>query len=116
MRRYEMICVGAGPAGLAAAVEAAKHGVQVIAFDENERPGGQLFKQIHKFFGSSEHRAKERGFNIGNSLLAEAKEVPKIAENRVIVAFMVHKKAEKPLKAEAKTQFGKEVKNVLEPI
>ena len=64
MRRYEMICVGAGPAGLAAAIEAAKYGVQVIVFDENDRPGGQLFKQIHKFFGSQEHRAKERGFNI----------------------------------------------------
>ncbi len=75
MRRYEMICVGAGPAGLAAAVEAARHGVQVIVFDENERPGGQLFKQIHKFFGSREHRAMERGFNIGNSFLAEAEEL-----------------------------------------
>jgi len=42
--------------------------------------------------------------------------LPKIAENRVIAAFMVHKKAEKPLKAEVKTQFGKEVKNVLELI
>ncbi len=36
--------------------------------------------------------------------------MPKIAENRLIVAFMVHKKAEKPLKAKVKTQFGKEVK------
>jgi thioredoxin reductase len=69
-----MICVGAGPAGLAAAIEAAKRGVQVIVFDENERPGGQLFKQIHKFFGSREHRAMERGFNIGNSFLDEARE------------------------------------------
>jgi hypothetical protein len=42
--------------------------------------------------------------------------LPKIAENRLIVAFMLHKKAKKPLKAEVKTQFGKEVKNVLEPI
>ncbi len=75
MRRYEMVCIGAGPAGLAAAVEAAKHGVQVIVFDENERPGGQLFKQIHKFFGSREHRAMERGFNIGNSFLKEAEEL-----------------------------------------
>jgi thioredoxin reductase len=74
MQRYEMICVGAGPAGLAAAVEAAKNGVQVIVYDENELPGGQLFKQIHKFFGSKEHRAMERGFNIGNSFLDEAKE------------------------------------------
>ena len=32
------------------------------------------------------------------------------------MAFSVHKKAEKPLKAELKTQFGKEVKNVLELI
>ena len=74
MRRYEMICIGAGPAGLAAAVEAAKHGVQVTVFDENERPGGKLLKQIHKFFGSREHRAMERGFNIGNSFLDEARE------------------------------------------
>ena len=88
MRRYEMICVGAGPAGLAAAVEAAKHGVQVIAFDENERPGGQLFKQIHKFFGSSEHRAKERGFNIGNSFLAQAKELGvEVSLNSVVLGI-----------------------------
>jgi thioredoxin reductase len=68
-----MISVGAGPAGLAAAIEAARQGVQVVVFDENDRPGGQLFKQIHKFFGSSEHRAKERGFSIGRTLLEEAR-------------------------------------------
>lgn len=75
MRRYEMIVVGAGPAGLSAAIEAAKLGVNVVVFDENARPGGQLFKQIHKFFGSKEHHAKERGFRIGEDLLAEAEEV-----------------------------------------
>ncbi len=72
MKRYEMISIGAGPAGLAAAIEAAKRGVQVAVFDENDRPGGQLFKQIHKFFGSHEHFAKIRGFNIGRQLLEEA--------------------------------------------
>jgi len=88
MRRYEMICVGAGPAGLAAAVAAAKHGVQVIVFDENERPGGQLFKQIHRFFGSREHRAMERGFNIGNSFLEEAKELGvQVSLNSVVLGF-----------------------------
>jgi len=75
MKRYEMACVGAGPAGLAAAIEAARHGVQAAVFDENDRPGGQLFKQIHKFFGSKEHRAQERGFSIGRSLLEEAREL-----------------------------------------
>ena len=49
-------------------------------------------------------------------LAFQIKSLPKIAENRVIVAFRVHKKAEKPLTTELKTQFGKEVKNVLELI
>ena len=49
MKRYELIIVGAGPAGLSAAIEAAKRNMQVVVFDENSRPGGQLFKQIHKF-------------------------------------------------------------------
>lgn len=57
MERYDLVIVGAGPAGLSAAVEAAKTGMRVIVFDENAKPGGQLFKQIHKFFGSKEHKA-----------------------------------------------------------
>lgn len=74
MKRYDLIIVGAGPAGLSAAIGAAKKGLQVVVFDENEKPGGQLFKQIHKFFGSKEHRAKVRGFVIGQQLLDEADE------------------------------------------
>lgn len=72
MKRYDLIIVGAGPSGLSAAIEAAKRGLNVVVFDENEKPGGQLFKQIHKFFGSKEHRAKVRGFVIGKQLLDEA--------------------------------------------
>lgn len=72
MKRYDLIVVGAGPSGLSAAIEAAKCGLSVAVFDENEKPGGQLFKQIHKFFGSKEHRAKIRGFQIGRELLEEA--------------------------------------------
>lgn len=72
MKRYDLIIIGAGPSGLSAAIEAAKRGMKVIVFDENARPGGQLFKQIHKFFGSKEHKAKIRGFVIGRRLLGEA--------------------------------------------
>ena len=72
MERHDLVVVGAGPSGLSAAIEAAKRGLDVVVFDENARPGGQLFKQIHKFFGSKEHRAKVRGFRIGDELLAEA--------------------------------------------
>ncbi|MGN1037280.1 MAG: FAD-dependent oxidoreductase, partial [Ruminococcus sp.] len=46
MKRYDLMIVGAGPSGLSSAIEASKHGLKVIVFDENEKPGGQLFKQI----------------------------------------------------------------------
>ncbi|MGC6176602.1 FAD-dependent oxidoreductase [Lacrimispora sp. 38-1] len=75
MNRYDLIIIGAGPAGLSAAISAAKNGLSVIVFDENSKPGGQLFKQIHKFFGSKEHKAKIRGFRIGEELLKEAEEL-----------------------------------------
>jgi len=66
------VVVGAGPAGLCAAIELAKAGAPVVLIDENSRPGGQLFKQIHKFFGSREHRAGTRGVTIGTELLEES--------------------------------------------
>lgn len=101
MKRFELIVIGAGPAGLSTAVEAAKAGMRVAVFDENARPGGQLFKQIHKFFGSKEHMAKIRGFRIGEMLLREAEEAGVIvylnatvigiyAEKRITVRFEDH--------------------------
>ena len=71
MRTYEtdIAIIGAGSAGLSAAYQAACAGAKVLVIDENHRPGGQLFKQIHKFFGSSAHQAGTRGFVIGQQLL-----------------------------------------------
>lgn len=92
MERYDMIVIGAGPAGLSAAIEAAKKGVKPIVFDENEKPGGQLFKQIHKFFGSKEHKAKVRGFRIGEDLLAEARQYGvKVVLNATVVGLYPEK-------------------------
>jgi thioredoxin reductase len=88
VRRCEMVVVGAGPAGLAAAIESARNGVEVVVYDENDRPGGQLFKQIHKFFGSREHRARERGINIGRSLLEEARQLGvEVSLNSVVLGI-----------------------------
>jgi len=72
MLEVDFACVGAGPAGLGAASEAARRGLRVVVVDENARPGGQLFKQIHKFFGSAEHGAGLRGLDLGRRLLDEA--------------------------------------------
>ncbi|GAB6146857.1 FAD-dependent oxidoreductase [Desulfocicer niacini] len=88
MKRIELAIVGAGPAGLSAAIEAARHGLEVVVFDENQRPGGQLFKQIHKFFGSKEHRAKERGYKIGQDLLKEAEALGvKVVLNTIVTGI-----------------------------
>ena len=72
MHNYPLVIIGAGPAGLSAAIEAARAGAKVLVIDENAKPGGQLFKQIHKFFGSREHKAGIRGIRIGKALLEEA--------------------------------------------
>lgn len=75
MTQTDLAIVGAGPAGLCAAIEAKRAGADVLLIDENARPGGQLFKQIHKFFGSRAHKAGTRGMNIGTELLDQTREL-----------------------------------------
>lgn len=75
MRVTDLLVVGAGPAGLGAAIEAARLGAKVLLVDENLKAGGQLYKQIHKFFGSGAHYAGTRGFQIADILLGQAEEL-----------------------------------------
>lgn len=42
--RFDVVVVGAGPAGLAAANAAAGFGARVALIDENELPGGQIYR------------------------------------------------------------------------
>lgn len=74
LQEKDVVVVGAGPAGLAAAIEAGKAGASVLLVDLNLTAGGQLFKQIHKFFGSSAHHSGTRGYDIGKMLVKEAVE------------------------------------------
>ena len=64
----DVLVVGAGPAGLCAAIESATHGASVLIVDENQCLGGQLIKQTHKFFGSKQERAGTRGIDIASEL------------------------------------------------
>ena len=74
IKETDIAVIGAGSAGLSAACQAAAAGAKVLVIDENHLPGGQLFKQIHKFFGSREHQAGVRGFRIGEDLLRQVEE------------------------------------------
>ncbi len=44
--QYDLIVIGAGPAGMSAATEAASHGVSVLLLDENASPGGQIYRAV----------------------------------------------------------------------
>ncbi len=65
----DLMVIGGGPAGLSAAITAANLGIDVFIVDENPRPGGQLIKQTHKFFGSKYSYAGSRGTEIAKMLL-----------------------------------------------
>ena len=89
----DLVIIGAGPAGLTAAKEAASHGVKVLVLDENSLPGGQLFTQTHKFFGSKEHMASVRGFQIGQQLLEDLSKLDvEISLNTIAFGVLLDKK------------------------
>jgi NADPH-dependent 2,4-dienoyl-CoA reductase/sulfur reductase-like enzyme len=46
VRKCDLLVVGAGPAGLAAATEAARLGVATLLLDEQPAPGGQIYRAI----------------------------------------------------------------------
>ena len=65
----ECLILGGGPAGLSAAVELGKAGVNVILIDDKHLLGGKLVLQTHKFFGSIDAcHAGSRGMDIGQML------------------------------------------------
>lgn len=45
---YDIIIIGAGPAGISAAVLADRHNASVLVLDENCAPGGQIYRAIEK--------------------------------------------------------------------
>ena len=74
-----VLIVGGGPAGLSAAIELGKLGIETLVIDDKDRLGGKLVLQTHKFFGSVEDsHAGTRGFEIGGILEGQLRELPSV--------------------------------------
>ncbi len=72
LKEVDVLIIGGGPAGLSAAIELGKLGVNTLIVDDKDRLGGKLVLQTHKFFGSvKDSHAGTRGFEIGKILQDE---------------------------------------------
>ena len=79
----DVVVIGGGPAGIAAALELASHDVQVLIVDDKHRLGGKLVLQTHSFFGTvADCYAGTRGIDIAAKL---AREVEKQTRIQVLV-------------------------------
>jgi D-hydroxyproline dehydrogenase subunit alpha len=66
----DVAIVGAGPAGIAAAVAAAEAGASVVVIDEYNKPGGQFFKRSGEGFSVARQR-RTREHERGEALRAK---------------------------------------------
>ena len=68
-RKVQVLIIGGGPAGLSAAIELGRRGVQVLLVDDKHHLGGKLVLQTHRFFGSTKAvYAGTRGIDIATRL------------------------------------------------
>ena len=68
---FDVAVVGAGPAGLAAAGEAAAQGASVVVIDSSEQPGGQFWRHRSEAAGIADDGDLHHGWNQYLSLRAD---------------------------------------------
>lgn len=92
----EVLIVGGGPSGVAAALELGALGHSVILADDRNRIGGKLVLQTHTFFGSIEDcYAGTRGIDIATILEANLKKqkTVEVMLNATVIGIFSDKKA-----------------------
>ena len=87
----QVLIVGGGPAGLSAAVELGKRGIETFLVDDKHRLGGKLVLQTHRFFGSQDTvYAGTRGIDIATKLEAEVRSFPSVRIRTQSAALAVY--------------------------
>jgi thioredoxin reductase len=72
MSEFDLIVLGAGPAGTSAAVVAAAAGLKVALFDENPAAGGQVYRQPVNAIESAHSPERRAGDQLRQELAASA--------------------------------------------
>ena len=57
----ELAVIGAGPAGMSAAIAASEQGVEVLVLDEQAAPGGQIYRNVETVAARRPHAARALG-------------------------------------------------------
>lgn len=75
----QVLIIGGGPAGMSAALELGRRGVQALIVDDKHRLGGKLVLQTHRFFGSIDAvYAGTRGTDIATRLEGAVKDMSSV--------------------------------------
>src|SRR5215208_2285921 len=72
MLETDVAVVGAGPAGLAAAIAAAESGARVTIVDEYPSPGGQFYKQLPADYRVADRTLLDHDYTKGDELIRRA--------------------------------------------
>lgn len=76
MEEYDLAIVGAGPAGMAAAIEAGTGGLKVVVLDEQPDPGGQIWRNVERLSGSQRARHLGSAYERGAKVVAAFRTAP----------------------------------------
>ena len=79
-KQVPIVIVGGGPAGLSAAIAAARAGARVLVIDENLQAGGQIYRQLPRDFKVNNANVLGADFVDGKSLIGQVREFPDTIE------------------------------------
>ena len=91
----DVLVIGAGPAGLAAAIYLGQQNIKTLLIDDKHLLGGKLILQTHRFFGSAQEvHAGKRGIEIAQILAEQVQQFPAVTiytQTRAVAVFSDHK-------------------------
>ena len=79
--QWDIVIIGAGPAGMSAALQATRHGLSGLVLDRQAEPGGQIFRSAGS---ASADKRKQIGcllYTSGRLLTSSRNSVPPLASS-----------------------------------